>query len=1096
MTHLLNALTSDDRLYDLFGADLTITATQLWLLEIERDGVKEFKFFYGRSLPGTYQSDSWTGTSSSKTTLYEKCFARTHALTLHTSSVKLRTFLEHFISGTSLSAASELAALKMSEKLSSLIGTATFGPSPVVRPVMHLPTRDYYRFQTNRLSPTSLASVDSGAVSSPNKLNIFNIPEGYNRILADAACQALNSDTGLDFSGLDAWRIGDFEFICAPGLTASERVKFGITLKGEYSSIELFEPLTREPTDLLLVVTAYSAGSVQASHVRKLDKHLSYPFKHQFVLDAFVNQISTAFTLEVYALKTSEESYLVLKAGGYFVRSMNFNMQIHESIQNAPLGWLEKRVAPKDKLKIVETGRVGRAVHPSRSKLGGHEADQWVDLNASTESMVKKLCPKASDGQFFLTLTESNGDSRLQLTDWLRKIFERHHDAQIAWVDPFMEDVGIELLNLMGTPKGDYLIITTDNESKGSEKDKEAQPTRIKNLLSKCADWGNGYFGNVRLKVLTVSDKQIHDRMILVRSNGTPIAGYHLSNSIQRANDNYPLLATPIPQDVLQQVFEYTDGIVQRAVHGDGKTAPNAKLIFDSSAKSGAEDDERVELNSRLSFTDLPRAGDVFSWWLEDPDLSGLSGDDLKELLEHKGIIRDGHLDEERFGSIPEKFWSEGLPLQDFNTAWDALGYILANSGAGELYTEVQGALPESLNAALLTYLMPARCDAIPPRMKNILLDFERYRAKDLHTLLLSNTEPHHIFPYSPTDSSWGDYYALLLMWSRTPYELVSWLSRICSKPIEDLRSHVLAVEAFKRICLGLGFDKHPNQIDALLSSDSGMVVWVGLHAFQDALNNGTLGIDALVKIDSLKDPRTILCWLINEANFVNSDIKLHLITKLTQSIEAPLTDDNLNELLQPVRGRLGRLHHLTPWILESLLVPMLEQKSIDAAQVSRKWLAELMAQWQGTLEKQDLHFTLQADGAFTDELAILTMYLAPSDQQVIFDGIRKVFNAAARTIHKPLSAQISWRSHIRAHEVNLWLFGLTRRIAALVHDDKRQPLEELLLESEAIVERLPPSSSRTITSYELLSFAKGDPDQIKFHSLHQTIQTAIKPYQ
>ncbi|WP_258041269.1 VPA1262 family protein [Pseudomonas syringae] len=638
-------------------------------------------------------------------------------------------------------------------------------------------------------------------------------------------------------------------------------------------------------------------------------------------------------------------------------------------------------------------------------------------------------------------------------------------------------------------------MITTDNEPKGSEKDKEAQPTRIKNLLSKCADWGNGYFGNVRLKVLTVLDKQIHDRMILVRSNGRPVAGYHLSNSIQRANDNYPLLATPIPQDVLQQVFEYTDQIVQRAVHGDGKTAPNAKLIFDSSTTTGAEDDNRVEINSRFSFTDLPRAGDVFSWWLDDSDLSGLSGDDLKELLERKGIIKDGHLDEELFGSVPEKLWIEGLPLEDFNSAWDALGCILANSAAGQLYTADQGSLPSSLNAALLNYLMPTRGDAIQPRIKKIRLDLEHYRVKDLNTLLLSNTEPHYIFPYSPTDSSWGDYYALLLMWSRNPYELVSWLSRICSKPIEDLRSHVLAVEGFKRICLGLGFDKHADQIDALLSSDTDMVVWVGLHAFQDALKNGTLGIEALVKIDSLKDPRTVLCWLINEAHFVSSDIKPHLITKLTQSIEAPLTDNNLHELLQPVRGRLGRLHHLTPWILESLLVPMLEQKSIDAAQVSRKWLAELTAQWRVALENQDLYFTLLADGAFTDELAILTAYLAPSDQQVIFEGIRKVFDAAARTIYKPLSAQISWRSHIRAHEVNLWLFGLTRRIAVLVHDDVRQQLEELLLESEAIVERLPPCSSRSIISDELLTFVKGDPDQIKSHSLHQTIQTAIKPH-
>ncbi len=1095
MTHPLSTLTSDFRLNDLFGAEATSTATQVWVLEIEREGTSELRFLYGRTLPGTYQSNGWTGTTSSKTPLYDRCFAKTHALTLHASSQKLNIFLEHFIGGASLRAASDLADLTINEKLSSKVGAATFGPDPVARPVMHLPTRDYFRFQTSRLSPTSFASVDSGAVSQHGKMSIFSIPEGYDRVIAEAACQALDADTGLDFSALDAWRIGDFEFICAPGLTTSERAKFDIKLKGEQSSIELAEPLTREPTDLLVIVTAYSAGSVQATYVTKLDKQLPYPLNHQFSLEVFINQASTAFTLEIYALGISDKSYLLLKTGGFFVRSMNLNMQIHESIQsNASLGWLEKRVAPKDKIKVAEAGRVARAVHPSRSELGGHVADPWVALNRTTEGIVKQLCPKASDGQFFLTLTESNGDSRLQLTHWLRRIFERHHDAEIAWIDPFMEDVGIELLHRMGSSAGNYLIITTEKESKADEKaDEEGQPKRIDNLLSKCAAWGNGYFGNVRLKVLAVPEQQIHDRMILVRSNGRPIAGYHLSNSIQRANDNYPLLATPIPLDVLPHVFEYTDQIIQNAVHGDNKKAPSAKLIFDSSTENNGQGDDLGELNKRLSFTDAARAGDVLSWWLDDPDLAGLSGTELMELLKRKGNVKDGGLDEERFASIPMKFWSEGLPLEDFNTAWDALGYVLAHSQAGQLFIDDDRPLPNSLKAVLLEYLIPTRAGALQPRTKKTRLELERYRAQDLRTLLLSNGEPHHLFPYSPTDSSWGDYYALKLLWSRAPDDLVNWLSQICSKPIEDARSHVLVVEAFKRICLGLGFDKHPAQIDALLKSNASIAIWVGLYAFQDAITSGSLGIEALSKIDLLVDKRTILCWLINEANYVESDIKLHLIAKLTESINAPLSDEELQDILQPVRGRLGRLHHLTPWILESLLVPMLEQKSIDAAQVSRKWLAELTAQWRAALAKDSLYFTLLADGAFTDELAILTAYLAPADQKVIFDELWKVFNTLARTIRQPLSAQVNWRSHIQSHEVNLWLYALVRRIAALVHDEENQPLDELLLESELILERLTPSAWKRATSRELLTFAKGDPDQIRSHSLHHTIQIATR---
>nr|WP_315437684.1 hypothetical protein [uncultured Pseudomonas sp.] len=217
------------------------------------------------------------------------------------------------------------------------------------------------------------------------------------------------------------------------------------------------------------------------------------------------------------------------------------------------------------------------------------------------------------------------------------------------------------------------------------------------------------------------------------------------------------------------------------------------------------------------------------------------------------------------------------------------------------------------------------------------------------------------------------------------------------------------------------------------------------------------------------------------------------MIAKLTQSLERPLSDQELQDILQSVRGRLGRLHHFTPWILESLLLPMLEQKTVDAAQVSREWFSELTSQWRSSLKNNNsLYFKLKADGAFTDKLATLTRYLAPEDQKAIVAELWKIFNALARTIRQPFSAQVSWQSHIRAHEVNLWLYALARRIDALVDVDATPSLAELLLESEEIIDRLPDTYRDYATSTELLTYMKGDPDQLKSHSLNHTIQKAI----
>lgn len=1104
MTSPMCALLSDSRLYDLFGDDQNLTVSQIWLLEIEWEDSSELRFLYGRSLSGNYQSNSWSGSVSSKMPLTENCSVRTHALTLHTSTERLRTFLEHFICGETFQKSCQFSGLNISDKLAKAIGTSTFCVNPITRPVMHLPTRDYYRFQTNRLSPTSYSSVDSGAISSREKSKLFSVLEGYDMKIAKFACQVLDADTGLDFSTIDSWRIGDFEFICAPGLNASERSKYDVSLKGQQSSLTLFEPLTREPSDLLVIVKAYSDGGLQSSYIANLSKNASYPLHHTFELKVFQDQASTAYTMEVYALGINgEQSFLLLQTGAEFVREMNLNMQLVEPIRaNYQFEWLAKKVPKRERARLETAGQIGRAIsRPSRSQMGGYADDPWVPLNWLIQNRVKQLCPKKSDGRFFPTLNDSSGMSRLELIDWLKGIFERHHDAKIAWIDPFMEDVGIELLNRLGTATADYLVITTEKMSNDDSIKEADEPNRVENLLARCSGWNNGYFGSVCLKILSVPDKKLHDRMILIRSaNGQPLAGYHLSNSVQRASEKLPLLVTPIPLDVIPQVFEYVDQIIQSTLYGEGNPHLPTRIIFNSADISSCEEEKPKGLNHNSSFAELPCAGSVLAWWLDDEQLSNLSGAVLMEQMSAKGYIKDGKLDGDRFDALPAKFWTEGLPIADFHSAWDALGYVIANSPAsryaGSLYNKEQSVLSELVKVALLEHISPSRAKALQPRLTKKQLDIEHYCSQGLTALLLSKNDPFSTFTYSPVDTSWSDYYSIQLLWSQAPKQLVSWLNTIFSEPIKSPRTHALVVEALKHICLCVSFDKHHEQIDALLQSNVSVIIWIGLHALENALNRGVWGIEALSKIDHIESAtvrRIILCWLINEANYLNSEIKPQLIACLIQSLKAPLADDELKDILQPVRGRLGRLHHFTPWILESMLVPMLEKRTIDITQVAHQWLTELTTQWRTALKNESLYFTLDADGAFTDELAIATKYLVSADLVEIVRELRNVFDALARTIRRPMSAQISCKSYNNAHQVNLWLYALARRIKTLVPDELPL-LNELLLESEEIIERISPSTWRWSSSKDLLTYVNGDPEQIGSHGLHQIIQRAIEP--
>lgn len=1097
MTINFDSLISDFRLHDLFGDTDKLSTTQLWVLEIEHENTSELRFLYARSLPATFRSDKWTGTFS-KTPLDADSVIKTHALTLHTSADKLITFARSFLDGATFQEASLRAGVELDKKLAGAVSDVTFGGNPIVRPVMHFPTRNFYFNHTKRLSPTNSASANTGAASSPIKPLIFAATGRVESKLARVACDALDADTGMEFGTVDAWRLGDFEFVCVPGLTRTERRKYELQLKGESSSLILFEPLTRAPAELLVIVNSFSDGGLQASYINRIASNVEYPVNHIFTIDTFKNQVATAYTLEIYAVGTDgAESNLVLQTGSYFIRSMSMNMQVVESIRsNGRMDWLARQVPKIAKDKLEAAGRISRASRPNRSEIGGHFDDPWVTQNRLIENDVVSLLPKASKGHFFQTLSVSGGKSRLQLSDWLREIFEQHHDAQVAWIDPYMENVGIDLLNTLGTATSEYLIITTEKLSTEDSKATQDEPNRIQNLLASCTAWSKGYYGNVKLRVLAVPESKLHDRMILIRSaNGRPIAGYHLSNSIQRANIEHPLLATPIPLDVLPNVFELTDEIIQSTLYTDGKKAPTAKLIFDSSAEPPEEESDPVRLSYRSSFTDHSRSGDVLAWWLDDPELADRSGSELQDLMQAKGYLEKGKLHPDLFENIPAKLWNDGLALPDFHSAWDAAGFVLAHSHAGLLYNDYQGSLPDQLKDNLLAHLSSTRPNALAPTKRKSYLDIDYYQRKSLTELLLSNDHPDRVFGHSTTDTAWSDYYAIKVLWLKAPQALVNWLDQQCARPIDgDPRRRAMVIQALRLICLSLGFDKSPPQIGALLACKGSIPTWVGVHAFKDAINAGTFTADTLGMLDMI-DPgeqQTTLCWLINEANSVDSSARHYLVARLISSIESPLSDAQLKDILQPMRGRLGRLHHFTPWILEWLLIPMLRLKIIDVAQVSREWLGDLTTQWKLALKGGSLYFKFDGDGAFTDELAALSAHLAPADQLYIVAELTKIFNSLARTVRKPLSAQIDWNSYIRAHEVNLWLYALARRMAALIHKDESQPLKKLMEDGESLIERLSVSEWETFTSPELIKYLRGDPDQIKSDLLLDTIAAAI----
>ena len=86
---------------------------------------------------------------------------------------------------------------------------------------------------------------------------------------------------------------------------------------------------------------------------------------------------------------------------------------------------------------------------------------------------------------------------------------------------------------------------------------KEAdQKNRITKILEECEK--NDLIENTKISIFGLMQGVLHDRYILIFDQANlPLAGFHLSNSLQKEAENYPLLITPIPLDILYELNEY-----------------------------------------------------------------------------------------------------------------------------------------------------------------------------------------------------------------------------------------------------------------------------------------------------------------------------------------------------------------------------------------------------------------------------------------------------------------------------------------------------------------------------------------------------------
>ncbi|MHB2050359.1 VPA1262 family protein [Pseudomonas sp. VEM90] len=1104
MTLSLHKLFSDTRLHSIFN-DPEHCTIQLWLLEYINKKDSQIFWIYGRVLPSNYASNRWNGRHDGKPcALPNKDSIRVVPITASTTAFALKVFTQRVAEGCSLLEASQLAGIALEDKLAGRLGQATLGTSLCIRPVMHLPTRCYYKSVTQRLSPSAYASYDSGSISALNKASLFtafgmDIASDITRIV----CDALNADTGMDFAKLDAWRLGDFEFLCAPALDRSERCKYQLKVTDECLSLEILEPFTPQPRSLMIIAKSFSGDCLQSSHMQLTEKDAPFPQTLKITTDRFGHHVCTAMTLEVHALSdTSTLTEPCLQVGHLNCRQMTLDVKLVQQVRTeGNSDWLENQVSPSAASRLVRAKEILRASPKMRSHTYSNELDPWVDANAACARQVLTLLPPKSAARYFPRLAYSQGEGRLGIVAWLREIFEKFPDCQIAWFDPHMEDVGIDLLHRLGSDAGDYLIFTTEkkastNDNTSSQQQSDTQD-RILNLLGKCREWGSSSFGNVHLRVIALPEKKLHDRMLIIRSKDrTPIAGYHLSNSIQQASEQHPFLVTSIPGDILPGITHYMDEVTQAAFkQGTGKKQ-KGKILFDSSE---CQSDEEFEPPPSPALFDMPRLGDVIAWWFDEPELQGLQGTSLQARCTELGITDGESPSHSRFGDIPGKLWIDGLNLQPFHSAWDAMAHLLGYLPASQTFRMGTQPLPSTLEQQLLRHLDPYRDDSLPPtRVTSTYLDIDDYHAQPLDQLLIEGGVPYRIFSYAPPEVDGSDWHALCILWLKSPERASQWLADLLQKWVAGdrqwspgrMRHKALIISTLRHICQDPYHGCKAARVTALLATQMPLLQWIGLHDLSQNIQMGELpfsDFDVLQRFPA-HEHTTLLCWLISEAHYQNSENLSALVNKLLTLLPDPLPDDELECVLKPLQYRYGR-SGLSAWILEHVLVPMRQRRIISPVQIAKVWTAQLTSHWNEKSGERPITFAMEREGAFTDELAVVFDFLSDVEQREIALDLQRTVAGLARTIRLPISAQVNWHNYSRAHEANLWLNATLKRCMVFAKKTTEPMLTKTEAESAALIDRISPAHKESSMCKKLMAYTVADPTKLIAHRLMTAMQ-------
>lgn len=954
------------------------------------------------------------------------------------------------------------------------------------------PVSKIYKLQP-LTSPHNAISAWSLSLFRLNKLEIFTkVPKTELDKVIIGCIEVLNDETGQDWKGSDINRLGNIDLFSFNFMDSNEcssvQTSFEEELNKNYEKlfVEIAPNATAMDIELLINCRLITNIGILHDETQKIiltKKGSKITFNNLPAIGICYITISKLMDNGTYTLLFSCDHTPL--------RSIAGQIGIVELSGTVSSEWLEEINSKELKDRVSKIKNL-KKIRYQPSFVGSPPSHIQNSINKAS-NIAKVLFPKKSGGKFFTKGWFGEKHGKLELFEWFNEITKRPQPLRLVIIDPYIDNASIELFIRAEVTNHFFNILTNTQipsiDEEGNEITYcEGVPKRAERIMEMCKE-NRLFLERNNLKILDLrsgNKKQLfHDRYIIIYdSNDIVLEGYTLSNSIQGATKNHPMLVSPIAQDLLYDVADYAMSLWEN----NNNSIKNAKLyeLYNSQqikskhiSVESRDDGFYLELSNKLSFKNFI----INTYNLGIRFISGFSIKFLKNLNIHKLVLYSNkniienfklgfkaHILQEVINIDSDIYYRTIIKIIEkmsksepyFLKMWPLFCVWFANTPDCIFIQKIKNNISTNLSNPISKFIKKHIYSEVEKTNEEINVYTHYFQENNIYKLShqAKHLITHPIRDYKSRD--WSLHFACEIL---TKYHFQSFIKIFEDFNIQVERKIIKNQEiGLKHITnIGLKFindtincirEFNSTYISALISSDFLLFRVLGAYSISpNSINlRNKFDIDKNINLlINLKDDFEKLFfvseWLYDlkveenrEVTFQkakNTDLKHYkdkLYKLLVDNWKSDITYKQLknltNNLSGPIRGSASSV------ITSKLLIPLYEKELISSTNVTDLWVDLLINAIQGTYDGTD-QFYSNTHKELTETTANLLAGNFFQENNKL-DNFLKLLKTARHFFWRPFASSINYDKWANCAGAIAWIAILLKLFLSKCEENKK----------------------------------------------------------